>query len=403
MKVALYYPWLYLTSGAERSILELTGRSRHQWTIFTNRFEPGNTFPGFSQRSVVELGKVPVKRTLLAALKGALRIVTQPIPLNEFDALVVVCEGFGDLVLLRNRRTPAACICLTPLRVAFDPVYRQRCLGKKNSWERLLIRGGAALFRAVDRWAWKRYQRVVAISTEAKQRAVAGRLAPEESIDIVHPGLGFEPPAPSRRFEKYFLLPGRIMWTKNIELGIEAFLRFRREHPGGENFSLVIAGMADRKSESYLASLRLLAQSAGESVQFRLHPSDAELAGLYSSTYATLFTAFNEDWGIVPLESMAFGKPTIAVNRGGPRESVVHGVTGFLVEPNAKVFAASMAQLAGDPSLCIRMGEAGHEHAKKYSWSTFTDHIDGIVDSLIPCGTTQRVPGVAEERAGLSG
>jgi hypothetical protein len=43
MKVALYYPWVYLTSGAERTILELTGRSRHEWTIFTNRFEPENT------------------------------------------------------------------------------------------------------------------------------------------------------------------------------------------------------------------------------------------------------------------------------------------------------------------------------------------------------------------------
>ena len=46
MKVALYYPWVYLTSGAERTILELTAHSRHQWTIFTNRFDPDGTFPG---------------------------------------------------------------------------------------------------------------------------------------------------------------------------------------------------------------------------------------------------------------------------------------------------------------------------------------------------------------------
>ena len=402
MKVALYYPWLYLTSGAERTILELTGRSRHQWTIFTNRFEPDNTFPGLARRNVVELGKVPVKRTFLSALKGALRILTQPIPLREFDALVIVCEGFGDLVLFRNRRTPALCVCLTPLRLAFDPVYRERCLEKRKGWERLSIRAGTSLFRVVDRWAWKRYRQVIAISTEAKNRAVAGRLAPKDAIEVVHPGLGFEPTEPSLRFEQFFLLPGRIMWTKNIELGIEAFLRFRTEYREGRQFRLVIAGIVDRKSEPYLAKLRSLAERAEGSVEFRLHPSDAELAGLYGSCYATLFTAFNEDWGIVPLESMAFGKPTIAVNRGGPKESVVNEVTGFLVEPAANDFAARMAQLAGDPALCARMGESGHEHAKKYSWGTFTDHIDGVIDALIPY-PAQLVSKVAVKRAGLSG
>jgi glycosyltransferase involved in cell wall biosynthesis len=397
MKVALYYPWIYLTSGAERSILELTGRSRHRWTIFTNRFEPAQTFPGFASRNVVALDPVPVKRTVFGALRAATRLLTQRLPLDGFDAVVVVCEGFGDLVVFRSGQVPALCICLTPLRVAFDPVYRHRCLQEKGFWQRTLIQLGSQAFRIVDRLAWSRYRRVIAISAEARTRAVAGRLAPAEAIEVVHPGLGFAPPEPSRRFDAFFLLPGRIMWTKNIELGIEAFSEFRRRNPEFRHFKLKIAGMVDRKSQSYLARLHALASAAGN-IEFEIGPSDGELADLYQSCYATLFTAFNEDWGIVPLESMAFGKPVIAVNRGGPTESVQDKVTGLLVEPDAGSFAGAMANLAGDVVLNAAMGEAGHWHSRKYSWNSFASYIDAALDALAFQGAAGAVTAPVKER-----
>ncbi|MDE3164695.1 MAG: glycosyltransferase [Acidobacteriota bacterium] len=383
MRVALYYPWVYLTSGAERTILELTGRSRHRWTIFTNRFDPTATFPGFGERDVVELGRVPVKRTAAAAARGALRLLFQRLPLQDYDALVVVCEGMGDLVALRNRGVPAMCILLTPLRAVFDEDYRRRCLAGKSAAERALIRAGSCAFRLVDRLAWRRYRRVVAISSEAARRAVTGGLVRADGIEVVHPGLGFEPAAPSPESGSYFLLPGRIMWTKNIELGIQAFLHFR-ETAGADaaRFRLVIAGIVDTKSQPYFARLRAMAEPGQGSIEFRVHPSDAEMASLYAGCYATLFTAFNEDWGIVPLESMAFGKPVIAVNRGGPSESVIHEVNGLLEEPTPERFASAMLRLVQSPSRCRELGEAGHLHSKRYSWTVFADRIDGAVESL---------------------
>jgi glycosyltransferase involved in cell wall biosynthesis len=380
LKVALYYPWVYLTSGGERVILEVTGRGRHQWTIFTNRFEPENTFPGFKDRNVVTLGTVSVKRSVGAAGSGALKILAQKLPLQGFDALVIVCEGFGDLVLFRNYSIPAICVCLTPLRLAFDSAYRQRCLEKRGPLDGALIRTGSAIFRYLDRMAWKRYSEILCISEEVKRRAVAGGLAAKSAIDVVNPGLGFEPPSPSGRFERFFLLPGRIMWTKNIELGISSFLAWKRQHPEFSDFRLVVAGIVDKKSQPYFQTLRELAGSTSE-VEFHVHPTDAELAALYQSCYATLFTAFNEDWGIVPLESMAFGKPTIAVNRGGPRESIIDGENGFLVEPTAEDFGNAMSRLVDDPELCRRMGEAGHDHVQRFSWAEFSKRVDKALDS----------------------
>ncbi len=48
MKIAAYYPWIYLKGGAERALLETVTRSRHEWTLYTNHFEPEATFPEFS-------------------------------------------------------------------------------------------------------------------------------------------------------------------------------------------------------------------------------------------------------------------------------------------------------------------------------------------------------------------
>jgi glycosyltransferase involved in cell wall biosynthesis len=399
MNIALYYPWVYLPSGAERTILGLTGESRHRWTIFTHHFEPENTFPGFRDRNVVELPRIGVERTLSGVGKACWRILGQRLPAHDFDALVVVSEGVGDLILFRNTNLPALCICLTPLRIACDPQYRERHLGRSGWWKSQLTRAGAAAFRAVDRRAWRHYQRVFCISEESRQRALAARLAPPHKLELLHVGLGCVPSRPSSRFEPFFLLPGRIMWTKNIELGISAFIQFKRAYPTCSRFRLTIAGMVDVKSHPYYDQLRQLA-GGRDDVEFRIFPSDAELSRLYETCQAVLFTAFNEDWGIVPLEAMAYGKPTIACNRGGPLETVEHGVTGFLEEPIPAAFARRMGELATDPSLAGALGANGPARASRFSWESFARRVDDQIETMVR-PTTQAHGAGRSDAAGI--
>ena len=381
MRIALYYPWIYLTSGAERTILELSGRSRHEWTLFTSHYDLEQTFPGFSDRRVVQLSPVSVKRSIKTTVMNAWRIFKQRLPLDHYDLLVVVCEGLGDLVVFRNHTCPIICICLTPLRVAFDPFYQSYYEKDRPLIHRFLIRAGSFLFRLVDRRAWSHYSRVFCISEECRRRALAGGLGHPDSQETLHVGLGFEPRVPSDRFDRFFLIPGRIMWTKNIELGVRAFQQFRSSRAEFEDFRLVVAGIVDAKSESYLEQLQRLADT-DPGIEFRVCPTDPELSSLYRTCYGVLFTAFNEDWGIVPLESMAYGKPVIAVNQGGPRETVVHGETGFLEAADPGQFASRMAQFALDPQLANAMGKKGHLHARSFSWEPFCARIDREIDRL---------------------
>ena len=383
MRVALYYPWIYLTSGAERTLLRLTEHSRHDWTFLTNRFEPSNTFPEFSSRNIKLLKPLSVERSVTKTAESCWQLLWQQLPLDGFDALVVVCEGVGDLTLMRNHRLPAMNICLTPLRIAFDEAYRENWSKDFSFAKRAAVSIGAQAFRLVDRLAWRHYSRIFCISGEVKRRVVAGGLASSEQVEVLFPALGVTGFTEAPEYEPFFLLPGRIMWTKNLELGIRAFQEFSARRGADQTpFRLVIAGIVDAKSRPYLAKLQELA--AGDSrIEFRIHPSDAELGELYRSCYCTLFTAFNEDYGIVPLEGMSYAKATIAVNRGGPRETVGHGRHGFLEEPEPDAFAARMEEMASSPELARSLGQAGRNHARGFTWTEFARTVDDALDEAV--------------------
>ncbi|RLN13210.1 hypothetical protein C2845_PM09G22480 [Panicum miliaceum] len=88
----------------------------------------------------------------------------------------------------------------------------------------------------------------------------------------------------------------------------------------------------------------------------------------------------DEHFGIVPLEAMAAHKPVIACNSGGPVETVVNEVTGFLCGPSLTAFSKAMLKLAGDHDLAVRMGKQARDHVvQKFSTKTFGDLLNSYV------------------------
>ena len=381
MNVALYYPWVYLKGGAERTLLQLMARSRHRWTLFTNHYEPESTFPEFDRHEVSVLDEISVRRTVGSVALAASVLLRQRLDLRRHSALVVVNEGLGNLAAWRAD-VPASCICLTPLKIAYDPHARARYFsGALRPHYRLAI----SAYAAFERPLWKRYRRVFCNSEETRRRVLAAGLVEPGRLEVAHHGVDTDHFKPDGRRERFFLVPGRIMWQKNIELAISAWERFCPE-PNG--WRLVVAGMVDRKSRSYVESLRRLAGGRSD-VTFVESPSDAELLALYQACHAVLFTSSNEDWGLVPLEAMACGKAVVAVDRGGPRESVVDGLTGFLRTDHPDAFAAAMETLAAvPPDGMDEIAELARARARQFSWRSFVaridDHVEEIGESRAP-------------------
>ncbi|MHB9029584.1 MAG: glycosyltransferase family 4 protein [Candidatus Latescibacterota bacterium] len=384
MHIAQYYPWVYLPSGIERVILEVCRRSRFQHTILTNRFDRENTYAELSDQHVVELQTVPVERNIASVLRAAGTILFQQVDLSPYDALIVHCDGLGDLMMMRNSDIPAVCYCHTPLRPVFDPHYRSRAVQRHGKPGQIAFKMFSHGFKFMDRICWNRYRHIFFNSQETYARARNGGLLDNESGDyeVLHPGIDWEQYRPSWKYDPYFLVAGRIMWTKNIEVALQGFLKFKEIFPEFGSYRLIITGHVDAKSMPYLSELREIAAGRGD-VDFVIFPSDRDLWKLYADSYALLFPAFNEDWGIVPLEANTFGKPVIATNCGGPLESQIDSETGFLVSPRPDDFAEAMGRLASDPLMTRRMGEKARENARQYDWKYFVNRIDSVLEKVI--------------------
>ncbi|MBN2335808.1 glycosyltransferase family 4 protein [Candidatus Bathyarchaeota archaeon] len=115
-----------------------------------------------------------------------------------------------------------------------------------------------------------------------------------------------------------------------------------------------------------------------ENVFFTGNLSSPELIEKYQNAYVYAFTSPEEDFGLGPIEAAACGVPSIVWDSAGPRETVMHGVTGYRVTPfSVKEMAALHAELLGDRSLRDKMGDAAHRFStKRFSWETHVDKLE---------------------------
>jgi alpha-1,3/alpha-1,6-mannosyltransferase len=157
---------------------------------------------------------------------------------------------------------------------------------------------------------------------------------------------------------------------------IDAFSRFMRKSKRA-NYKLILAGSISKDRE-HVAYLKRLEKKNVPNVVFKLNVSDSEMKRLYASATAVLFAAVNEDFGIVPLEAMSSRKPIISVNDGGPKETIINGKTGFLVN-SPEEMAEKMRFVVEHKDLAEKMGREGRRHVERnYSWGTFFKKFDRL-------------------------
>ncbi|KAL7430865.1 hypothetical protein ACHAXH_006794 [Discostella pseudostelligera] len=175
----------------------------------------------------------------------------------------------------------------------------------------------------------------------------------------------------------------RFERKKNIALVIHAYDalldRFNNKESASKTLllpPLIIAGGYDPlnvENVEYFAELRTLADATnGPCIIFLPSISDAKRTTLLSTASVWCYTPHREHFGIVPLEAMDAGVPVVAIRSGGPMETIVDGVTGYLVYFSPDGFANAIDKLLSNPSAAKAMGQRGRERVDEaFGMETF--------------------------------
>jgi glycosyltransferase involved in cell wall biosynthesis len=202
------------------------------------------------------------------------------------------------------------CYCFTPMRYAW--VFQREYLGG-NSARRLLAAPLLAWLRRWDRKTASRVDMFVAISRHVQDRIA--RFYGRES-GVVYPpvNVGWWTPEPAPGgAQTYDLVVSALVPYKRVDLAVAAYNR--------TGFPLKIVGTGGEAAR--------LRSMAAPNVELLGWQSDEAIRELYRGCRLLVFPG-EEDFGIVPLEAQACGRPVVAFARGGAVETVVDGGTGVL-------------------------------------------------------------------------
>lgn len=134
----------------------------------------------------------------------------------------------------------------------------------------------------------------------------------------------------------------------------------------------------------YVDEIVRFAGSVGVRLDLRMNIPDTDLVDLLNRATALLYAPRLEPFGLVPLEANACGLPVIAVPEGGVRETVVHGLNGLLVQPDAHHLGVAIQELLDRPAYARTLGENGVGFvAERWSLDAADDRLEKALFNLV--------------------
>ena len=171
--------------------------------------------------------------------------------------------------------------------------------------------------------------------------------------------------------EDFYVVFSRFVSYKRVDLAIKACGQLGKK--------LVVIGSGSQEAE--LKAIAAKYKTAG--IKFTGRISDEEVKGYLQKCRAMIFSA-EEDFGIIPVECQACGRPVIAFGKGGALETVADNTTGiFFTEQTEESLKEAIVRFEDLERKGIFNTEAIVKHAQKFSADRFRKELQAVIDDTL--------------------
>ncbi|HEV2122972.1 MAG TPA: glycosyltransferase [Chloroflexota bacterium] len=233
----------------------------------------------------------------------------------------------------------------------------------------------AVLARSTDR--------LLAVGNQVRDDLLDAGIGTPEKFAVVPPGVALPAPMSPSAARRVLDLPSggpvvayvaRLTTIKRPERVIDVAKQIVTQRP---DVTFAIAGEGP-----LLSPLQAMARPLGERVRFLGWLPDVQT--LYGAADAVLLTSDNEGMPVSLIEAAMCGLPAVATDVGSTREVVLHGSTGYVVEPNVQQIAEGLLALLNDDDARHRMGVAAAVRARdRFSSQRLVNDTAGIYEALL--------------------
>ena len=339
MRIAILTDTLANKGGMERLVLKQS--KVYDADIITGKYYPDRTFEEFKNRRITTL--LPSKPHSSFDTINLWRKFAS----LKLDYDFYIFHGIGPVNAAKNCK-PNLWYCHSPSRYLYD-LYEEE-LAKRKWPYNLFFEIATNIMRYIDQKNVKHVDTIVTNSKNVKKRVFKyyNRFA-----KVVYPFVDTN----KFKFIKqgdFFLSSSRLDPIKRVDLVVKAFQKMPNE-----KLVVISHGPAEREIEALCATF--------PNITFEGAVSDERLAELYGTCKAGIFLSHKEDFGMVPIECMSAGKPAIATNDGGFKESIKHLQTGYLVDDPTDFDQIQSAVLWLTDKRVAKMKKACEERAEEFS------------------------------------
>ncbi|MBN2057717.1 MAG: glycosyltransferase [Candidatus Saganbacteria bacterium] len=357
MRLAIVHDYLNQFGGAERVVSTL-----HEiWPeapIYTSIYDPAAMPEQFSRMDirVSFMQNLPLVRRFFKVYFFLYPLAFERFDLSEYDVILSSSSAYAKGVRKRPGQLHV-CYCHTPARFLWrydDYVARENIPAVFRHVLPFLI-------EPIRQWDRSNSGQVDLFAANSQNVAERIRQTYGRESVIINPPVESALFQPSSVTLDYFLVVSRLAAYKRLDIVIEAFNRL------GLPLKIIGSGLARRQLEKL----------AGPEIEFLGRVSEAQLAKHLAECRALIFPG-EEDFGIVPLEAMASGRPVIAYRAGGALETVIDEVTGIMFDeqtPHSLELALKRFQFESFDKAALR------SHAVGFDKEVFKSKIRELVET----------------------